>query len=124
MENFKTSGRPREYCRYIRTYSELEGLQHAYTLVYCAASVPQGVQMELRREQQGRLQCEAVLLPQGSFPRAMQLARYLCENGVGLGQWRDVLADAGQPYYILESECEDGIIPEFAGEPRDFCAMC
>ena len=32
-----------ECCRYIRTYSELEGLQHACTLVYCAASTPQGV---------------------------------------------------------------------------------
>ena len=29
-----------ECCQYIRTYSELEGLQHACTLVYCAASTP------------------------------------------------------------------------------------
>ena len=29
-----------ECCRYIRTYSELEGLQHACTLVYCAAATP------------------------------------------------------------------------------------
>ena len=40
-----------ECCRYIRTYSELEGLQHACTLVYCAASTPQGVLAQLRREQ-------------------------------------------------------------------------
>ena len=26
-----------EYCRYIHTYSELEGLQHAHSLVYCGA---------------------------------------------------------------------------------------
>ena len=38
-----------ECCRYIRTYSELEGLQHACTLVYCAASTPQGVLAQLRR---------------------------------------------------------------------------
>ena len=42
-----------ECCRYIRTYSELEGLQHACTLVYCAASTPQGVLAQLRREQGG-----------------------------------------------------------------------
>ena len=43
-----------ECCRYIRTYSELEGLQHACTLVYCAASTPQGVLAQLRREQGAR----------------------------------------------------------------------
>ena len=41
----------KEYCRYIRTYSELEGLQHAHTLVYCGAAAAQGVVMELRQEQ-------------------------------------------------------------------------
>jgi hypothetical protein len=30
----------KEYCRYIRTYSELEGLQRAHTVVYCAQTVP------------------------------------------------------------------------------------
>ena len=45
-----------ECCRYIRTYSELEGLQHACTLVYCAASTPQGVLAQLRREQGGKVQ--------------------------------------------------------------------
>lgn len=39
----------KEYCRYIRTYSELEGLQHAHTLVYCGAAAAQGVVMELRQ---------------------------------------------------------------------------
>lgn len=124
MTSLKMGRSPKEYCRYIRTYSELEGLQHAYTLIYCAASVPQGVLMELRREQQGRLQWDAVLLPQGSFPRAMQLARYLCENGVGLGQWRDVLADAGQPYYTLENEQAGELFPEYTGKSPAFCAMC
>ena len=45
----------KEYCRYIRTYSELEGLQHAHTLVYCGAAAAQGVVMELRQEQDGRV---------------------------------------------------------------------
>ena len=41
-----------EYCRYIHTYSELEGLQHAHSLVYCGALSAQGVVMELRHEQE------------------------------------------------------------------------
>ena len=41
-----------ECCRYIRTYSELEGLQHACTLVYCAASTPQGVLAQRQGAQQ------------------------------------------------------------------------
>ena len=60
----------KEYCRYIRTYSELEGLQHAHTLVYCGAAAAQGVVMELRQEQDGRVRRSAVLL-QTSFARAM-----------------------------------------------------
>ena len=78
----------KEYCRYIRTYSELEGLQHAHTLVYCGAAAAQGVVMELRQEQDGRVRRSAVLL-QDSFARAMQLLRYLCENSVGLEQWME-----------------------------------
>lgn len=65
-----------ECCQYIRTYSELEGLQHACTLVYCAASTPQGVLAQLR---------------------------YLCENGVGPEQWLEVLEDVHQPYQLLDT---------------------
>ena len=52
---------------YIRTYSELEGLQRAHTVVYCAQTVPGGVLAQLRWEQAGRVQCSTVLAPQGSF---------------------------------------------------------
>ena len=75
-----------ECCRYIRTYSELEGLQHACTLVYCAASTPQGVLAQLRREQGGKVRSSTVLTPADSFGRVMQLLRYLCENGVEIGR--------------------------------------
>ena len=77
----------KEYCRYIRTYSELEGLQRAHTVVYCAQTVPGGVLAQLRWEQAGRVQCSTVLAPQGSFARMMQLLRYLCENSIGPEQW-------------------------------------
>ena len=62
-----------ECCRYIRTYSELEGLQHACTLVYCAATTPQGVLAQLRREQGGKVRSSTVLAPADSFGRVMRL---------------------------------------------------
>ena len=51
IERRELSMMSKEYCRYIRTYSELEGLQHAHTLVYCGAAAAQGVVMELRSEE-------------------------------------------------------------------------
>ena len=109
----------KEYCRYIRTYSELEGLQHAHTLVYCGAAVARGVVMELRQEQDGRGRRSAVLL-QDSFARAMQLLRYLCENGVGPEQWLEVLEDVHQPYQLLDTS-KNAI--NIAEEPV-FCGIC
>ena len=109
----------KEYCRFIRTYSELEGLQHAHTLVYCGAAAAQGVVMELRQEQDGRVRRSAVLL-QDSFARAMQLLRYLCENGVGPEQWLEVLEDVHQPYQLLDTS-KNAI--NIAEEPV-FCGIC
>lgn len=109
----------KEYCRYIRTYSELEGLQHAHTLVYCGAAAAQGVVMELRQEQDGRVRRSAVLL-QDSFARAMQLLRYLCENSIGLEQWLDVLDDAGQSYELLENAARPGWFPTLPGKTWNF----
>lgn len=113
----------KEYCRYIRTYSELKGLQKAHTLIYCGASTPRGVLLELRCEQGGRVQSAAVLIGD-SFVRAMQLLRYLCENGVELGQWLDVLDDAGVAYRQVENPDGACNFPESAGRNLDFCAIC
>ncbi len=113
----------KEYCRYIRTYSELEGLQQAHTLIYCGASTQQGVLMELRHEQGGRVR-SAVVLTGSSFARAMQLLRYLCENGVGLEQWLGVLDDIGAPYQRLKNPDECCDFPGNAGRNLDFCAIC
>ena len=113
-----------ECCRYIRTYSELEGLQHACTLVYCAASTPQGVLAQLRREPGGKVRSSTVLAPADSFGRVMRLLRYLCENSIGLEQWLDVLDDAGQSYELLENAGEAGIVPDFTGKNLEFCAIC
>ena len=110
----------KEYCRYIRTYTELEGLQRAHTLLYCAAALPQGVLMELRWEQGGAMRRSAVLAPQGSFARAMRILRYLCENSIGLEQWLDVLEDQELPYQLME----EPEIPGFAGKNGVFCGIC
>jgi len=113
----------KEYCRYIRTYSELEGLQHAHTLLYCAAATARGVKAELRWEQSGRVRRSAVMLD-CSFSRAMQLMRYLCENSVGLEQWLEVLSDAGQAYRLLNGPDETGRFWDSDGETPGFCAIC
>ena len=103
----------REYCRYIRTYSELDGLQHAHTFIYCASATPQGALLELRSEQGGRVE-RRTALARCSFARAMQLMRYLCENGV----------EPGQSYELLENAGEAGIVPDFTGKNLEFCAIC
>lgn len=89
----------KEYCRYIRTYSELEGLQRAHTVVYCAQTVPRGVLAQLRWEQAGRVQCSTVLAPQGSFARMMQLcaicARTASARNSGWRCWRTCTSPTG-----------------------------
>ena len=112
----------KEYCRYIRSYSELEGLQHAHTLVYCGAAAAQGVVMELRQEQDGRVR-RSTALARCSFARAMQLMRYLCENGVEPEQWLEVLADAGEACQPLQNPAAEPEFAGFAGENLDFCAI-
>ena len=114
----------KEYCRYIRSYSELEGLQRAHTLLYCAATVPQGVLAEVRWEQRGFVRRSRVLTPPGSFARVMQLLRYLCENSIGLEQWLDVLDDARQPYQRLEEDEDADVLQGMAEKNIAFCGIC
>ena len=87
----------REYCCYTRPYSEIEGLQLAHTLLYSASAQPEGIVLELRVQQGGGNYTSRVVCPDGSFARVMRLMRYLCENGIGPGQWLDVLDDLHQP---------------------------
>ena len=87
----------REYCCYTRPYSEIEGLQLAHTLLYSASAQPEGIVLELRVQQGGGNYTSRVVCPDGSFARVMRLMRYLCENGIGPGQWLDVPAPALPP---------------------------
>lgn len=121
-EGFIMTGK--EYCRYIRTYSQLEGLQRAHTLIYSARTVPGGVVVQLRQEQDGRVECSTVITPPGSFARVMQLLRYLWENSVGLQQWLEVLTDAGQPYCRAENSCGSEQNAAVQDESRCFCGIC
>ena len=91
----------KEYCRYVRSYSELEGLQRARTVYYSASRTPEGVLMELEQLDAGRHTCSRILCPGVEFARAMRLTRYLCENGVEPGQWLEVLQDLGQPFRLI-----------------------
>lgn len=43
----------KESCRYVRSYSELEGLQQAHTLCYSARRTETGIVLELALEEGG-----------------------------------------------------------------------
>ena len=86
----------KEYCCYTRPYSRIEGFQLAHTLYYSASVEEEGVVLAVRQQQGEECVTEQVICPVGDFGRLMSLMRYLCENGVGLGHWLDVLDDAGQ----------------------------
>ncbi len=96
----------REYCRYIHTYSELEGLQRAHTVCYTASVEPQGILMEVMLLQAEKTVASRAWCLGSGFEQAMRLMRYLCENGVGPGQWLEVLDDVGQPYRRERKENE------------------
>lgn len=113
-----------EYCRYVRTYSELEGLQKAHTSFYCAASVQDGIVLELRCKQGETERSGRVLLVRTEFVDAMRILRYLCENGVGLEQWLDVLDDQNLTYHPLETAKEGVLVPEYPGTECQICGYC
>lgn len=104
----------KEYCCYTHPYSEIEGLQLAHTLVYSASAIASGVVLELRLEQGGQSYVSRVVCPAGSFRRAMPLMRYLCENGIGPGQWLDVLDGLHQPYRPLSVAADSPKFVPFA----------
>ena len=83
----------KEYCCYTRPYSSIEGFQLAHTLYYSASVEEEGVVLAVRR--------------------------YLCENGVGLGHWLDVLDDAGQVYW----PCTAANGQQESGKPARFVAF-
>lgn len=93
----------REYCRYIHPYSELEGLQQAHTVGYSASRSQGGVLLEVWCKQGGRIARRQAFWPGGEFRRAMLVMRYLCENGVGLEQWMEVLDDLGVPHRLVDA---------------------
>ena len=82
----------KEFCQYVRSYSELEGLQHAHTLYYSARRTEMGIVLELAQEQSGSCTVSRVLCPAGNFPQAMRVMRYLCDgaNAPKCGSWEAI----------------------------------
>lgn len=107
----------KEYCCYTRPYSRIEGFQLAHTLYYSASVEEEGVVLAVRQQQGEECVTEQVICPVGDFGRLMSLMRYLCENGVGLGHWLDVLDDAGQVLLALHG-CK------WAAGERKACTIC
>lgn len=79
----------------------------------------EGVVLAVRRQQGEECVTEQVICPVGDFGRLMSLMRYLCENGVGLGHWLDVLDDAGQVYW----PCTAANGQQESGKPARFVAF-
>lgn len=113
----------KEYCRYNRTYSELEGLQQAHTMWYSASVEPDGLLMELRLKQAGRTTLRQVFWPDGNFRRGMLIMRYLCENGVGFEHWLDVLDDLRIPYLPVDEAGNAAKSPETPDKTSRFVAF-
>ena len=109
----------KEYCCYTRPYSNIEGYQRAYTLCYYASLEEEGVVLAVQRQQGGECTTEQVICPTGDFGRLMPLMRYLCENGVGLSHWTEVLDDAGVTYWPCMA-AEGG---RQSGKPTRFVAF-
>jgi hypothetical protein len=109
----------KEYCCYTRPYSSIEGFQLAHTLYYSASVEEEGVVLAVRQQQGEECVTEQVICPVGDFGRLMSLMRYLCENGVGLGHWLDVLDDAGQVYW----PCTAANGQQEGGKPARFVAF-
>ena len=108
-----------EYARVLLLHPPLFGNRRLTAGTHSAQ--PEGIVLELRVQQGGGNYTSRVVCPDGSFARVMRLMRYLCENGIGPGQWLDVLDDLHQPYRPLAAvEDEPGeensreIVP-FAG---------
>lgn len=108
-----------EYARVLLLHPPLFGnrrLTAGNTLLYSASAQPEGIVLELRVQQGGGNYTSRVVCPDGNFARMMRLMRYLCENGIGPGQWLDVLDDLHQPYRPLaavEDEPEEENSREF-----------
>lgn len=88
----------KEYCCYTRPYSYIKGLQAAHTLYYSASVEEEGIVLTVEQKQGVECRAEQAFCPAGDFRALMTLMRYLSENGVGLGQWMNVLDDAGLKY--------------------------
>ncbi len=113
----------REYCRYIRTYSELEGLQRAHTLCYTASVEERGILMEVQLQQGTKTLIQRVVCPEGEFRRAMLLMQYLCENGVAFEHWLEVLDDVGLAYLPMDEVGNPEKSRETSSRPTQFVAF-
>ena len=90
-----------EYARVLLLHPPLFGNRRLTAGTHSASAQPEGIVLELRVQQGGGNYTSRVVCPDGSFARVMRLMRYLCENGIGPGQWLDVLDDLHQPYRPL-----------------------
>ena len=82
-------------CKFTNRYSDIEGFQNGQTVVYSAEAAPTGIRLSVKQEDNGVTMSESCLCPSLSFEYASSLLKYICENGVGIANWYDILQDAG-----------------------------
>ncbi len=82
-----------EQNEYIRTFSEIEGLQPAYRLTYRIRPQNGEWRLEVEKRTKTAQRKEAILLccPEQA---AHHLVRFLYENAVPMESWQDIVADA------------------------------
>lgn len=92
--------RPKTTCSFTRQYSAIEGLQQRRTITYAAKTTADGIYLLLKQESDRDSRTEACICPFATMDTAAAFLRYMCENGVDIGCWFDVLRDLRIPFTV------------------------
>ena len=87
-----------EIFRFERGYSELEGLQQAHRMIYCARRTPEGIVLELAVQQAGKTERCALLGRNLEEKRAGDLLLHFREHVVETFQCLAVLEELRRAY--------------------------
>lgn len=113
---------PANTCVWIGRYSRIEGFQEPRTVIYTATAVPEGICLTVQQESETDPHTEACICPTLSLEQAGGFLQYICENSVGIGNWCDILLDAGIPFRVcpppLSGREKGRIRPNAAGALR------
>lgn len=87
--------------RFVRQFSEIEGLQKPCTLSYFTDPLPRGVSLLVKEESSQGIKSESCVCPDLTVDYATKLMQLAFENNFGLGTWLELLQDRGIRYQIV-----------------------